>query len=90
MPVPADAPVARRAVALLPTDALLLGEQHDADAHHRIEREVVEALVAQGSLAALAIEMAEEGHGTARLPASATDAQVRTALDWQDKAWPWV
>jgi uncharacterized iron-regulated protein len=86
----ADAPVARRIDALLPADALLLGEEHDADAHHRIEREAVEALVAQGKLAALALEMAEDGHGTARLPPGATEAAVRAALDWQDKAWPWT
>ena len=58
----ADAPVAQRAMALLPADALLLGEQHDAAEHQAIERETVEALAARGRLAALAIEMAEEGH----------------------------
>jgi len=89
LPPAADAPVAKRVAALLPADALLLGEQHDADEHHRIERETVETLVAQDKLAALALEMAEDGQSTARLPASATEAQVRTALEWQDKAWPW-
>jgi len=85
-----DAPIARRVEALLPTDALLLGEQHDAPEHHAIERETVEALAARGRLAALALEMAEEGNGTAHLPAAATEAQVRTALSWSDKAWPWA
>ena len=89
LPPAADAPVAKRVAALLPADALILGEQHDADDHHRIEREAVEALIAQDRLAALALEMAEEGQTTARLPASATEAQVRAALEWQDKAWPW-
>ena len=89
LPPAADAPVAKRVAALLPADVLLLGEQHDADEHHRIERETVEALVAQDKLAALALEMAEDGQSTARLPASATEAQVRAALEWQDKAWPW-
>jgi uncharacterized iron-regulated protein len=84
----ADAPVARRAMALLPADALLLGEQHDAPEHQAIERETVEALVARGRLAALVIEMADEG-GTAHLGATATDAQVQTALGWNEKAWPW-
>ncbi|WP_181360531.1 ChaN family lipoprotein [Variovorax sp. WS11] len=86
---PADAPVARRAMALLPADALLLGEQHDASEHQTIERETVEALVARGRLAALAIEMAEEGASTAHLGATATDDQVQTALDWNEKAWSW-
>ncbi|MDP9966742.1 putative iron-regulated protein [Variovorax paradoxus] len=84
-----DAPVARRAAALLPVDALILGEQHDAPEHHAIERETVEALAGRGQLAALLLEMAEEGHNTLRLDAAATDAQVRDALAWNDKAWPW-
>jgi uncharacterized iron-regulated protein len=88
-PAGADAPVARRIAALLPTDALLLGEQHDAPEHHAIERETVEALVARGQLAALALEMAEEGRSTARVAATASEAQVQAALDWNDKAWPW-
>ena len=84
-----DAPVARRAARLLPADALLLGEQHDAPEHHAIERETVEALASKGKLAALLLEMAEEGHSTARLDSAATDAQVQAALGWNDKAWPW-
>ncbi len=86
---PPGQPVARRVEALLPADALLLGEQHDAPDHHRIEREAVEALVARGQLAALALEMADEGRSTARLPASASEAQVQDALAWDDKSWGW-
>lgn len=89
-PVADDAPVERKVAALLPVDALLLGEQHDAAAHHAIEREAVEALATRGRLAALALEMAEEGNDTTHLPASASDAQVQTALRWNDKAWPWA
>lgn len=85
-----DAPVASRVARLLPADVLLLGEQHDAPEHHAIERETVETLAREGKLAALAIEMAEEGQGTAHLPADATEAQVQTALGWDDKAWPWA
>jgi uncharacterized iron-regulated protein len=84
-----DAPVGRRVAALLPADALLLGEQHDAPEHHLIERETVEALVERGRLAALALEMAEEGNSTGYLDRTASEAQVRTALSWDDKAWPW-
>jgi len=89
VPAGADAPVARRIAALLPVDALLLGEQHDAPAHHGIEREAVETLTARGQLAALALEMAGEGHSTAHVAASATEAQVQAALGWDEKAWPW-
>ena len=85
-----DAPVDRKVAALLPVDALLLGEQHDATEHHAIERETVEALASRGRLATLALEMAEAGNDTTHLPASADDAQVQTALRWNDKAWPWA
>ena len=88
-PPVADSPTARRVAALLPADAVLIGEQHDAPEHHVIEREAVEALAARGRLAALALEMAEEGNGTGHLTADATEEQVRTALSWNDKAWPW-
>ncbi|MDM0017377.1 ChaN family lipoprotein [Variovorax saccharolyticus] len=89
-PAPTDAPISRRAAALLPTDALLLGEQHDAAEHQQIERETVEALAQRGKLAAVALEMAEEGNSTAHLPVDATEAQVQTALSWNDKGWPWA
>lgn len=88
-PPTADSPTARRIAALLPADAVLIGEQHDAPEHHVIEREAVEALVARGRLAALTLEMAEEGNGTGHLSADATEEQVRIALSWNDKAWPW-
>ena len=74
---------------LLPTDILLVGEQHDAAAHQQIEREIVESLASRRQLAALAVEMAESGTDTGKLPAVATEAQVRTALRWSDDAWPW-
>ncbi|MBT2321599.1 ChaN family lipoprotein [Variovorax paradoxus] len=81
--------IARRTMALLPADALLLGEQHDAAEHQVIERETVEMLAARGRLAALALEMAEEGATTAGLARGATEAQVQAALNWNEKAWPW-
>ncbi len=85
----ADSPVARRVVALLPADALLLGEQHDAPEHHVLERETVEALAANGRLAALVLEMADTGNGTGYLTAGASESQAKTALSWNDNAWPW-
>lgn len=75
--------------ALLPTDVLLLGEQHDAPEHQRLQRETVQWLAARGQLAAVVLEMAEQGHRTAGLPPTATEAQVRAALQWNDAAWPW-
>lgn len=82
--------VAWRLTRLMPADVLVLGEQHDASEHQAIEREAVEALAGDGRLAALTIEMAEEGQGTAHLRSDATEAQVQTALGWNDKAWPWA
>ncbi|HSH90954.1 MAG TPA: ChaN family lipoprotein [Ramlibacter sp.] len=71
------------------TDVLLIGEQHDAPSHQRFHREVIEDLAAQGRLAAVAIEMAEQGASTATLPRDASESAVQAALRWQDTAWPW-
>ncbi|MFT3718764.1 ChaN family lipoprotein [Pseudorhodoferax sp.] len=86
----ATPPTDTRLQALLPADAILLGEQHDADAHHRIEAEVVRRLAARGQLAGLAVEMADAGRGTDGLPPQADEAAVRAALGWNDEAWPWM
>lgn len=74
---------------LLPTDALLIGEQHDAPEHQQLQRQVVQWLAGRGALAAVAMEMAERGHSTAALPADASAAEVRRALAWDDAGWPW-
>lgn len=79
----------QRLDTLLPTDAILLGEQHDAPDHQRVQREVVLALAARGALAALVLEMAEQGHGTAGLARDASETQVREALHWDNTGWPW-
>lgn len=72
-----------------PVDVLLLGEQHDAQQHAQLQEQRLLALVRQGRLAALALEMADRDTSTAGLPATATDAQVRAALQWNEHAWPW-
>jgi uncharacterized iron-regulated protein len=82
--------VAAQLQTLLPAHALLLGEQHDNPDHQRIEREVVQALAASGRLAALALEMAERGHSTQGLADAATTDDVRAALHWNERAWPWA
>lgn len=76
--------------AVLPADALILGEQHDAAEHQRIEQQVVALLAAKGVLAAVALEMADTGASTSTLKPSATEQQVRNALNWNDKGWPWA
>lgn len=75
--------------ALLPADVLLLGEQHDAPEHQQLQRDTVNRLAARGQLAAVVMEMAERGQGTAGLPANASPAQAQAALRWNDAAWPW-
>ena len=82
---PTEAPLA----ALLPADAILVGEQHDAPRHQAIHHELVNALHSRGALAALALEMAPAGTSTQALPRDATESAVRSALDWNDEAWPW-
>ncbi len=84
-----SSPWPERLHSLLPADVLLLGEQHDAPDHQRLQREAVLWLAARGQLAALVLEMAESGHSTQALPPSATEAQVQAALQWNDAAWPW-
>lgn len=79
----------QRLATLLPADVILLGEQHDAPDHQRVQRDVVQALAARGQLAALVLEMAEQGHSTRGLQADASETQVRAALQWNDDAWPW-
>ena len=81
---------AARVDALLPADALLIGEQHDAAEHQQIEQQVVAHLAGRGLLAALAIEMADAGASTATLKPTATEQQVQNALKWNNKGWPWA
>jgi len=81
---------AERLAAWLPADVLLLGEQHDAVAHQRVQQGLVTTLAGRGQLAALALEMADSGTSTAGLPTDASPEQVRASLKWDDTAWPWV
>lgn len=76
--------------ALLPTSALLLGEQHDAPEHQRIHRDLIAALAKRGLLAGVAIEMAEQGHSTESLDRSANEDHVRSALQWRESEWAWA
>src|SRR4051794_39511694 len=71
-------------------DAVLIGEQHDAEAHALIQQRWVSTLAQRGQLGAVALEMAERGTSTAGLPRTATDEQVREALKWnKGTGWPW-
>jgi uncharacterized iron-regulated protein len=87
---PRAASLPDRLQALLPADVLLLGEQHDAPDHQRLQREAVQWLAARGELAAVVMEMAEAGHSTAGLARNATPEAARAALQWNDAAWPWA
>ncbi len=74
----------------LPAEALLLGEQHDDSSHQRLHLDTVRALSARGQLAALALEMAEQGDSTRGLARDADEAAVRQSLRWNEQAWPWA
>lgn len=76
--------------ALLPADIILIGEQHDAPEHQALQQAAVTELARRGSLAALAIEMAEQGRSTTGLSADATESQVRDALAWVEAGWAWA
>jgi uncharacterized iron-regulated protein len=90
--VPAATPdnPAVRVESLLPADAILVGEQHDAPDHQRIHRGVIDALAARGALAAVALEMAPQGGSTSALPRDAAESDVQAALQWKDASWPWA
>lgn len=75
---------------LLPADAILLGEQHDAPDHQRLHRVVVEILAGQQKLTALALEMASQGQSTDRLGPDASEVAVQAALQWNSAGWSWA
>ena len=76
---------------VLPTQALLIGEQHDAAEHQALQRDVVQALAARGQLGSVVMEMAEQGRDTSGLSTDASEEQVRDALGWKpDGGWPWA
>ena len=85
----ANSPLPSRIDALLPADVILLGEQHDAAEHQEIEQQVVAHLAARRLLAAVALEMADNGVSTAQLKPSSGEEQTRNALQWNNKGWPW-
>jgi uncharacterized iron-regulated protein len=79
-----------RIASLLPADVLLIGEQHDAPGHQDLARHTIAQLAAARRLAAVALEMAKQGTGTAGLSPDVDETTVRAALRWQDAAWPWT
>ncbi len=86
-PAPSTTPEAL--LSLLPSDVLLLGEQHDAPEHQQLQLQTVEALVQRRQLAALVLEMSEQGRSTLGLAPGGGETQVQQALDWNTQAWPW-
>jgi len=82
--------IAAHVGSLLPADAILIGEQHDAAEHQQIQRQAIALLAARRVLAGVVVEMAEQGRSTEGLPRDASEDNVREALAWNDKAWPWA
>ena len=83
------AQVPARWAALQDSPAILLGELHDDPSHPPLQLALVQTLLAQGRLAALVLEMVEQGRSTHGLPAQADAAAVQAALAWSEAAWPW-
>ena len=50
---------------------------------------MVHQLAQQGQLAAVVMEMAEQGRDTRGLPPQASEALVQERLRWANDAWPW-
>ena len=76
-------------VVLPPALVILLGEQHDADAHQALQQSAVTWLITEGRLEAVVLEMADQGRDTRGLPGLASEALVRERLAWDNEAWPW-
>ncbi|GAA6142906.1 ChaN family lipoprotein [Hydrogenophaga sp. 5NK40-0174] len=90
-PASPDLATASALVRQLPDAPLIvLGEEHDAPAHHQLEKEVVSHLVQRKRLGALLLEMADQGVSTAGLAKNAPEATVRQQLHWNDSGWPWT
>ncbi len=77
----------------MPTPLLLLGELHDAPEHQLLQQDAVRQLAKSQQLAALVMEMIEQGRSTDQLPSEASEAQVRLALGWNEErnsgSWQW-
>ena len=80
----------RSQVLTLPAShVVLLGEQHDASEHQTLAKLNLALLVSSQRLAALALEMVDEGFSTRDISPQADEAMVRHALKWNDSGWPW-
>lgn len=82
--------IGQQVLGLLPTQALLFGEQHDAPEHAELALKTVMALTQANALATFALEMADSPASTADLKPDASEAAVQAALKWQNEAWPWA
>jgi uncharacterized iron-regulated protein len=65
----------------------IFGEQHDQPDQQRQVAQVLRDLAAKDQLAAVILEMAEQGHDTRSLSRSAEPDAVRAVLGWS--GWPW-
>jgi uncharacterized iron-regulated protein len=89
----ADPSRALAAVAALARDAqvIAIGESHDNPAHHEIQAQVLERLVALGERPVLAFEMLSEEQQTtvdAALRDGGSVEDLERRLNWQARGWP--
>lgn len=84
---PALAIALAAAATTTPAALWIFGEQHDQPDQQRQVADEVRQRAQAGTLAAVVIEMADQGRDTRALPTDASEAQVRDALAWD--GWPW-
>jgi len=86
---------------LAPIPVVLIGEKHDNDDHHLIERWLIEHLFSNGGnrgdpsdikdkrTTSLVLEMLTDEQPTADINAHMTDVERQTQLKWNNNNWPW-
>lgn len=68
----------------------IFGEQHDQVDQQRQVALLVQQMAHKRQLEAVVLEMAERGRDTAATPPGADEDDVKAALGWDARAWPWV
>ena len=69
---------------------ILIGEKHDNPDHHQLERQLLGDLQ-RNSATRVVLEMLNQQQSTGfdQLDASSSNEEIKDALHWPDKGWPW-
>ncbi len=93
LPADGEAPAQAGAVAQRAREAhvIYLGEEHDNPAHHLHQRQILEAMLADGARPALAFEMLEASQQAVvsqSLAARLGPGELEARLRWKARGWP--